>query len=83
MKRLFSSVFTILSIATYAFGETIATGGARDIAKDLAQFNTDIAAWNKRCKTTKTAAEEAWCKKERARIDAKRAELAAAGAIPR
>ena len=83
MKRLFPSVFVILAIANFAFGETIATGGAKDITKELAQFNTDVAAWNKRCKATKTAAEEAWCKKERARIDAKRAELAAAGAIPR
>ncbi len=83
MKQLVTSIFIILSIATLAVGQ-IATGGARSgIAKEVEQLNTDVAAWNKRCKITKTPAEDAWCKKERARIDAKRAELVAAGAIPK
>jgi hypothetical protein len=82
MKRLLSSVFIILSIAVFAFGDSIATGGKKvDISKDLARFNSDVAAWNKQCITPKNAAEDAWCKKERVRIDAKRAELVAAGAI--
>jgi hypothetical protein len=48
----------------------------------LDKFNADIAAWNKRCKITRSEAEDAWCKKERARIDARRAELKAMGAVP-
>jgi hypothetical protein len=84
MKRFLSSIFILLSIAIFALGQSIPTGGARsDVDKSVERLNTDVAAWNKRCKTTKTATEEAWCKKERARIDAKRAELVAAGAIPR
>ena len=84
MKRFFSSIFIILSIASFAVGETIATGGKKsEITKDVDQLNADVAAWNKRCKITKTPAEDAWCKKERARIDAKKAELVALGAIPR
>ena len=83
MKQLVPAVFLVLSIATLAVAQ-ISTGGAKSgIAKQLEQFNADVAAWNKRCKVTKTPAEDAWCKKERARIDAKRAELVAAGAIPR
>jgi hypothetical protein len=83
MKQLFSTIFILLSFATFAVGQ-ISTGGAKSgITKEVEQLNTDVAAWNKRCKVTKTPAEEAWCKKERARIDAKRAELVAAGAIPR
>jgi hypothetical protein len=84
MQRLFSSIFIILSSAALAVGETIATGGKKsEITKDVNQLNTDVAAWNKRCRITKTPAEDAWCKKERARIDAKKAELIALGAIPR
>jgi len=83
MKQLVTSIFIILSIATLAVAQ-IATGGARsDLNRAVEQLNTDVAAWNKRCKITKTPAEEAWCKKERARIDTKRAELVAAGAIPK
>lgn len=46
-------------------------------------FNVDVAAWNARCKLTRSEAEEAWCKAERTRIDARRAELIALGAIPK
>jgi len=49
----------------------------------LDQFNADVAAWNKRCRITRSEAEDAWCKKERARIDARRAELKASGAVQR
>jgi hypothetical protein len=84
MKRLFSAIFVILSIATLAVGQVIYNGGAKsEITKDLEKFNTDVATWNKRCKITKTPAEDARCKKERARIDAKKAELVALGAVPR
>jgi len=83
MKQFFSTTFILLSIATVAVGQ-ISTGGAKsEINRAVEQLNTDVAAWNKRCKVTKTPAEDAWCKKERARIDAKRAELVAAGAIPK
>src|SRR6478672_9004690 len=51
--------------------------------KELDQFNADVAAWNKRCRITRSEAEDAWCKKERARIDARRAELKASGAVQR
>ncbi len=49
----------------------------------LDKFNADVAAWNKRCKITRSNAEDAWCKKGRARIDARRKELLALGAIPK
>lgn len=84
LKRIACGVFLVLASAIFAVSQSVPTRGATssaDITKQLAQFNTDVAAWNKRCKVTKTDAEDAWCKKERARIDAKRAELVAAGAI--
>jgi hypothetical protein len=84
MKRLFPSIFILLSIASLAVGQVLYNGGGKsDLSKDLAKFNSDVAAWNKRCKITKTPAEEAWCKKERVRIDAKKAELTRLGAIPK
>ena len=84
MKQLFTSIFVILSLATFAAGGSISTGSSKsELNKAVEQLNTDVAAWNKRCKTTKTPAEEAWCKKERARIDARKAELVALGAIPK
>ena len=83
LKRIFSGLFLLLAVATLALSQGISTSRTQsgDIKKQLEQFNTDVATWNKRCKVTKTEAEDAWCKKERARIDAKRAELVAAGAI--
>ena len=83
VKRIFSGLFLLLAVANLALSQGISTGRTQsgDIKKSLDQFNADVAAWNKRCKITKTEAEEAWCKKERARIDAKRAELVAAGAL--
>jgi len=69
---------------TMAQGQGIAFGRKSvDLHQALAQFNADVAAWNKRCAVTRSAAEDAWCKKERARIDAKKKELIALGAIPR
>lgn len=81
MKQLCTSIFIILSIATLAVAQ-ISTGGSKsENQKAIDQFNADVAAWNTKCKTTRTPAEEAWCKKERARIDAKKAELVAQGAL--
>jgi hypothetical protein len=84
LKQSVSTIFIIFSIATLAVGQGISTSSSSsDLNKAVDQFNTDVAAWNKRCKITKTAAEDAWCKKERARIDARKAELVALGAIKR
>ena len=84
LKQSVSAIFIILSLATFAVAQSISTGSSKsELNKAVEQLNTDVAAWNTRCKTTKTAAEEAWCKKERARIDARKAELVALGAIPR
>jgi len=69
-----------------AFSQGIPTRGPTppaDFTKALDRFNEDVAAWNKRCRVTRSEAEDAWCKKERARIDARRAELIALGAIPK
>jgi hypothetical protein len=56
MKQLFSAIFILLSIAAFAVGQ-LATGGAKSgITKEVEQLNTDVAAWNKRCKVTKTPA---------------------------
>jgi hypothetical protein len=84
LKRISCALFIVLAFATFAASQSISTSrsSARtDLKKDLDQFNTDVAAWNKRCKVTKTDAEDAWCKKERARIDARRAQLVASGAL--
>jgi hypothetical protein len=86
VKQSFAAILIVLSMATLAFAQSIATSGpgqSPEVKKAIEQFNTDVAAWNKRCKVTKTPAEDAWCKKERARIDAKKAELVAQGAIPK
>ena len=77
-------LFISLSIATTGLSQGVAISGpAAKFQKELDQFNADVAAWNKRCKITRTDAEEAWCKKERARIDARRKELVTLGAIPK
>jgi hypothetical protein len=78
-------MFFGLAMATAGFAQIPirGPGGSPELKKELDQFNADVAAWNKRCKVTKTQAEEAWCTKERARIDAKKKELIASGAIPR
>ena len=72
------------SMATIAFSQ-IATGRTPppEFTKAVNRFNADVKAWNERCKITRSEAEDAWCKKERARIDAKKAELIALGAIPK
>jgi len=75
-------------------GPTLATVGLSQIPirgptpptefkQALDKFNADVAAWNKRCRITRSEAEDAWCKSERARIDARRKELIALGAIPK
>ncbi|HVF72934.1 MAG TPA: hypothetical protein VM940_15125 [Chthoniobacterales bacterium] len=86
LKRISWGVFLVLTFATLGVSQSIPKRGATssvELKKQLEQFNNDVAAWNKRCKVTKTDAEEAWCKKERARIDARRAELVASGALPK
>ncbi len=52
-----------------------------DLKKDLDKFNADVAAWNARCRITRSEKEAAWCKKERTRIDARKARLIAQGAV--
>jgi len=84
LKRNAWAIFIVLSLAPDAVAQGISTGGAKtDNQKAIDQLNTDVAAWNARCKVTRSAAEEAWCKKERARLDARKAELAALGAVPK
>jgi len=84
MKQLLAAILVILSIATFAAGGSLSAGSSKaELSKAVEKLNTDVAAWNKRCKITKAPAEEAWCKTERTRIDARRAELVALGAIPK
>ena len=84
LKQTASAIFIVLSLAPGAFAQGIATGGAKsDNQKAIEQLNTDVATWNVRCKVTRSPSEEAWCKKERARLDARKAELAALGAVPK
>lgn len=81
-----STVLVSLSMATFVMAQSIATSGPTpppEFTKAVNQFNGDVAAWNARCKVTRSEAEEAWCKKERARIDARKAELIALGALPK
>lgn len=86
-RRLKAGLFSIvisLSIATTGLSEGVRISGPpAKFKKEIDQFNADVAAWNKRCKVTRTDAEDAWCKKERARIDARRKELIALGALPK
>jgi hypothetical protein len=75
-----------LTMATLGLSQGIPIRGPTpppEFKNALDRFNADVAAWNKRCKITRSEAEDAWCKKERARIDARRAELIASGAIPK
>jgi hypothetical protein len=84
MKQAFSALLIPLSIVTFAFSQGIPTRGPTpppEFQKALDQFNADVAAWNARCRITRSAAEDAWCKKERARIDARKVELIGLGAI--
>jgi hypothetical protein len=73
-------------VVSPSFAQGLATRGPTpppEFAKALERFNAEVAAWNKRCATTRSAAEDAWCRKELARIKARRAELIAQGAIPK
>jgi hypothetical protein len=84
LKQSFSAIFIALSAATFAFSQGTPTRGPTpppEFQKTLDHFNADVASWNARCKTTRSAVEDSWCKKERARIDAHKAELIALGAI--
>lgn len=78
LKQTASAILIVLSLASGVVAQGISTGGPRtDNQKAIDQLNADVAAWNARCKVTRSAAEEAWCKKERARLDARKAELSA------
>ena len=85
LKRICCGILLVVVSVTFAVAQGISTTrgatSSAELKKQLEQFNNDVAAWNKRCKVTKTDAEDAWCKKERARIDARRAELVASGAL--
>lgn len=73
-------------MATFALSQGLPTRGPTpppEFQKAIDQFNAEVGLRNARCKVTRSAAEESWCKKERARIDARRAELIALGGIPR
>ena len=87
LRRISCGILLVLAFVTLAVSQSIPTTrgatSSAELKKQLEQFNNDVAAWNKRCKVIKTDAEDAWCKKERARIDARRAELVASGAIPK
>jgi hypothetical protein len=86
LKPGISTVLVSLSMATFVMAQSIATRGPTpppEFKKAVDRFNRDVTAWNTRCKVTRFEAEEAWCKKERTRIDARRAELIALGAIPK
>jgi hypothetical protein len=86
MKQCFSAIFIALSMATFAVSQGIPTRGPTpppEFKKAIDQFNAEVAAWNARCKITHSVAEESWCKKERARIDARKAALIALGALPK
>jgi hypothetical protein len=86
LKRGISAVLVSLSMTTFVMAQSNATRGPTpppEFKEAVDQFNRDVAAWNARCKVTRSEAEEAWCKKERARIDGRRAELIALGAIPK
>ncbi len=85
LKQSFSAIFIALSIATFAVAQSIPTRGPKappELQKAIDQFNADVAAWNARCEITHSVAQESWCKKERARLDARKAELSALGAVP-
>jgi len=86
-RRLKAGLFFVvisLSIATTGLSEGVRISGPPSkFQKEIDQFNADVAAWNKRCKVTRSDAEDAWCKKERARIDTRRKELIALGALPK
>ncbi|MEY2561251.1 MAG: hypothetical protein QOG51_1666 [Verrucomicrobiota bacterium] len=86
VRSAVSSILIVCSLSTFAFSQGIATSGPTpppEFKKAIDQFNADIAVWNARCKITRSEAEDAWCKKERARIGKRKAELIALGAIPR
>jgi hypothetical protein len=85
-KLVSSTVIVLLSLATFVLAQSNATRGPTpppEFKKALDQFNADVASWNARCRVTRSEAEAAWCTKERTRIDARRAELIASGALPK
>jgi hypothetical protein len=86
LKPGISTVLVSLSMTTFIMAQSNATRGPTpppEFRKAVDQFNGDVAAWNASCKVTRSGAQEAWCKKERTRIEGRRAELIALGAIPK
>jgi hypothetical protein len=84
MKQIFAVIIGLVVLVIDAVSQTIPVRGRtppRDLQNGLDQFNAEVAAWNARCRITRSAAEDTWCQKERAQIDARKAELIALGAV--
>ena len=84
MKPLLSGLFLTLSVATFALADNYATT-ARDanfrtestdarpeVKAAIDQLNRDVNAWNARCVVTKSDAEQSWCERERAALEARK-----------
>jgi len=78
MKPYLAVLFLTLALAPLALSEGIPTRGPEaspEYKKAIEQLNADAAAWNARCAVTNSEAEQSWCERERAALEAKKVAL--------
>ncbi|PYJ09416.1 MAG: hypothetical protein DMF06_09975 [Verrucomicrobia bacterium] len=84
MKPILLTALFLSSIASLTYSDTIPVGGppaGPGVKEAFEKFNADVAAWNRRCTTTSSAAEQTWCEEQRALLESRKAKLRA-GAYP-
>ncbi len=82
MKQMLAVTLLTLAIVYPSYSDPIPIRGpqpAPGVKEAFEKFNEDAAAWNRRCTTTHSEAEQSWCEKERAQLDYRKAKLLAGG----
>jgi hypothetical protein len=83
MKPILAVILLTISIVRSTCSETIAIRGpeaAPGQREAIDRLNVDVDAWNRRCATTNSDAEQGWCEEERARLETRKMKLRAGGA---
>lgn len=78
MKSCLPALFLSLAFAPLALSESIPTRGPEaspEYKKAIEQLNADAKAWNARCVVTNSDAEQSWCERERAALEARKIAL--------
>ena len=90
MKYCLFPLFLTLSFSTFAFADNIpavtrdanfptsTTNDTTELNKAIEKLNTDVKAWNARCVVTNSEAEQSWCERERAALEARKVSIKSA-----